>query len=229
MKSYLLPFLSLVACTGEPGLEASTPARAAPPTVEAGTDAPASSDAAEPDPPPTAEHGVVVDWTLELGPTADHLLATYSVTNHLDQPVQVCDELVTRIGSGKGARTGRRFIVGQEGRAGPVFFVCGARNPVENPYVLQKPIFASVEAGATLSRTDKIPQPLTAWHNLGRIFPLEGEVTRAGVILDYFVGEPPSWSEITLDGDETVQIPEYADVFQANGELLSIPTETTAP
>jgi hypothetical protein len=216
--SFALTALQMAACGSGVEVAASMP-----PTL------PEPELAAEPDPVENKASGVGLEWTLELAEGGKSLVVNYSLTNHLDQGVYVCDELVIPIGSGKGKRAGRRFIVGQDAASGPVVLVCGARNPVENPFVLQKPIFVSLEAGATLSRSDNIPLPLTAWSNLGRIFPLEGELPGAELVVDYFAGEPGSWSDLTLEDGTVVRTPKYDDVVQSKGAMRPIPKAEAVP
>ena len=200
-------------CGGGVAVEASVPSTQAEPPL-----------AAEPAPEEADQTaGVVLDWTIEVAEDGKSLVVNYSLTNHLNQGVYVCDELVIPMGSGKGKRAGRRFVVGQDAPSGPVFLVCGARNTVENHYRMQKPIFAALEPNATLSRTDQIPLPLEAWSNLGRIFPLEGDLPGAELVVDYFSGEPESWSDLTLEDGTVVRTPNYRDVLQSNGAMRPIP------
>ncbi|MCA9679370.1 MAG: hypothetical protein KC464_30350, partial [Myxococcales bacterium] len=167
--------------------------------------APLDARAAATDAPrPAEEHAMELTWTLRRD--GDHLAIDYTVHNGGDAQVWVADELLQNTPAGKTMRAVDRLIVRDAAEPDLVSLVRGMTYDSlttgrERP--APSPAMKAVPAGGEVTGTATVPLPLEAWHNYGKVAPLQGDKRRAVLQLTY-VTEPDqarAWRQIpTEDG-----------------------------
>lgn len=186
-----------------------TPAQPPPPAQEAPLPADSSSDA------------VQLQASLSLVDGESALRVDYTLTNHTDATVYVCDELIVR--RGKPESAGRRVVVGPGSTPGSALLLCGSTSPREELFYLPKPAFRPLEAGATLTDWKQVPYPLESWHYAGTLDPLPAPPASVVFAVQYFTGDALKWADVPLADGRTVRVPEYRTLSGVHTPPLALP------
>lgn len=171
------------------GCEAATaPAATAPPAT---TSAPAPAAPVE----APVTHPARLEWSLELAPSGDALLVSYTVTSTTDRTIYLSD--LMPVAGGGGLLLGEDFINVTGGEPGVARLVRGRLDSVAPVPVPLDPGARALEPGKSATGTARVKLPLAPAHYHGQAAPLNGAPTQAVLEIGYLDGEV-HWSPLQL-------------------------------
>lgn len=163
-----------------------------------------------------------LEWTMRL--EGARLRLEYSVKNLSKTRLYVAESvLVARKNAFE--RAPDAVITVNGAAPGTVEFVRGVRSPAVPVAVLREPTFRALEPGETMRGAATVGVPIKAWHNVARVEPITGTPSRAVLEVQYFVGEPPAWTDLPGTDGKPIRVPRGQESRRLRTEPTPIPTK----
>lgn len=155
--------------------------------------------------------------------SAKTLEITYRIDNHSGQRLYLCSKLLF-----PGKPNAYRAFEGASvqnipGRPDTVQIVVGTPPTDANSLVVPPVMFSPVEPGKSFEGSRKLPLPLESYNVMGMTQPLDKKAKQAILIIQSFVGDPPSWRELLGEDGSTYRIPEGFTPQDIVGVPLPLP------
>lgn len=147
----------------------------------------------------------------------------YRIENRSGQRIYVCDKLL----STKNGTSWRAFegvsLQNLPGRPDTAQIVVGTPQSDADTMVVAPVTFRPIEPGQSLEATRKLPLPLESYNVMGGTEPLGKKVKQAILIVQSFVGEPPSWSELSAEDGSKIRVPQGFTPHDLQADPLPLP------
>ena len=147
----------------------------------------------------------------------------YRIENRSGQRIYVCDKLLsTQNGSTWSAFEGAS-LQNVPGRPDTAQIVVGTPPTDADTMAISPVTFRPLEPGQSLEATRKLPLPLASYNVMGGTEPLGKKVKQALLIVQSFIGEPPSWSELSAEDGSKIRIPQGFTPRDLQADPLPLP------
>lgn len=143
----------------------------------------------------------------------------YRIENHQSQRLYVCDKLLFNSKPNVWKLFEGASLQNLPSRADTAQIVVGTPPTDADTMVVTPVTFRAIEPGQSFEATRKLSLPLESYNVMGATEPLDKKVKQAILVVQSFVGEPPSWRQLTAEDGSTFRVP---DGFTPH-DLISLP------